>query len=184
VPVLFFLSGLGWAATHAVVHRATMPEPGAPAAAPDDYLSYLATSTALCLALALSLAAGALAGRRRRGASLRSLWLFGLVPLLGFAGHSVVEPVLTGEAAMPGLASLAPVALVGLAIQIPFALIAMGLARRMLVLAEGLAHALAAPAGARASRPEVTTVRPRAIRTPSLGLALARSGRGPPRLST
>ena len=45
-----------------------------------DYLGYL-TSTALCLALALPLAAGAAAGRRWRGASLRSLWLFGLVPL-------------------------------------------------------------------------------------------------------
>ncbi|HXV96320.1 MAG TPA: hypothetical protein VD695_07205 [Gaiellaceae bacterium] len=183
VPVLFFLSGLGWAATHAVVHRAvTMTEPEA-APGPGDYLSYLATSTGLCLALALSLAAGALAGRRRRGATLRSLWLFGLIPLLGFAGHSAFEPILTGETAMPGLAGLAPVALVGLAIQIPFALLAMAVARQVLVLAEGLAHALIPPARARARRPAAPTERPSALRLPDLGLALAHPGRGPPRRS-
>jgi hypothetical protein len=182
VPVLFFLSGLGWAATHAVAHRAvSMAEPVA-APGPGAYLSYFATSTGLCLALALSLAAGALAGRRR-GATLRSLWLFGLIPLLGFAGHSAFEPILAGEAAIPALADLAPVALVGLAIQIPFALLAMAVARQMLVLAEGLAHALIPPSRARARRPATPTDRPSALPLPDLGLALAHPGRGPPRRS-
>lgn len=183
VPVLVFLSGLGWAATHAVVHRAaTMSEPVA-APGPADYLSYLATSTALCLALALSLTAGALAGRRWRGATLRSLWLFGLVPLLGFAGHSAFEPLLAGKVTGPDLPALVPVALVGLAIQVPFALLAMAVARQVLVLAEGLAHALIPPARARARRPATPTERPSALRLPDFGLALAHPGRGPPRRS-
>ena len=57
----------------------------------DDNTMILIQRLLLCLALALPLAAGAAAGRRWRGASLRSLWLFGLVPLLGFAGHSVAD---------------------------------------------------------------------------------------------
>ena len=79
VSVLFALSGLGWAAACAVAHRAVMSDPDAPSMA-DQYLGYLATSLALCFALALPLAAGALIGKRWRGASLQSLWLFGLVP--------------------------------------------------------------------------------------------------------
>ena len=55
-----------------------------------DYLSYLTTSVALCLALALPLAAGMLMGRRWNSSSARSLWLFGLVPVIGFVGHTAV----------------------------------------------------------------------------------------------
>ena len=65
------------------------------------YLSYLPTSFALCFALALPLAAGALAGRRWNGGSARSLWLFGLVPVLGFVGHSFAEPLFGGSGNTP-----------------------------------------------------------------------------------
>ena len=89
-----------------------------------DYLGYLTTSTALCLALALPLAAGAAAGSRWRGASLRSLWLFGLVPLLGFAGHAVAEPARAAPGDGAALAeSGARSLLIGLLIQISFALV-------------------------------------------------------------
>ena len=175
VPVLLALSGLGWAAAHAVAHRSAMPAQGAPAGSLQDYLGYLTTSTALCLALALPLAAGAAAGRRWRGASLRSLWLFGLVPLLGFAGHSIVD-------AGPGGPEVAPVLLIGLLIQISFALSAVALARRVLSLVEGLAHTLAAPALRHAPRPSTTVRRLRAALAPVFTLGFVHTGRGPPLL--
>jgi hypothetical protein len=96
---------------------------------------------------------------------VRSLWLFGLVPVLGFVGHAGAEPL---------------VALVGLLIQIPFALVAIGAARRVLWLAERIAHAISARARARLARPAPRLPRPRALRTPGFRLDLARSERGPP----
>lgn len=175
MPVLLALAGLGWAAAHAVAHRSMMPEPGAPAAGLQDYLGYLTTSTALCLALALPLAAGAAVGRRRRRASLPSLWLFGLVPLLGFAGHSVAEPA-------PGGLEVAPVVLIGVLIQICFALSAVALARRVLSLVEGLAHALAPPALRHAPRPPTTVQRLQTALAPVFTLGFVHTGRGPPLL--
>ena len=159
-----------------------MPEQRAPAASLQDYLGYLTTSTALCLALALPLAAGAAAGRCRRGTSLRSLWLFGLVPLIGFVGHTAVEPALTGTGA-PALRSVAPLALVGLLIQTSFALSAIALARRVITLVEGLAHVLATPALLHAPRPSTTALRPRARRAPVFTLGFVHTGRGPPLLA-
>jgi hypothetical protein len=182
VPVLLALSGLGWAAVHGVAHRAAMPEPAMPAGAIADYLSYLTTSVALCLALALPLAAGVLTGGRWRGSSIRSLWLFGLVPVLGFVGHAVVEPLLGGTASGSNVTSLAPVALVGLLFQIPFALVAVGLARRVLWLAESLARAIARPTQHRFRAAARGYARPRAIVAPAFRLERAHPVRGPPLL--
>jgi hypothetical protein len=181
VPCVLALSGLGWAGVHAIAHRAVMDTSsmaGPTSAA--AYLSYLPTSVVLCLALALSLAAGAAIGGRWRGTSVRSLWLFGLVPVFGFVGHSA-EPLLVGDGALSHLAALVPVALVGLLVQIPFALVAVGLARRILWLAEGMARVLAGPrtsssvlepgAGPRAARSSVT---------PAFSLDHSASERGPP----
>ena len=174
------MSGLGWAGAHAVAHRAVMDE--ASMAEPTGaaaYLSYLPTSLVLCLALALPLAAGAALGGRWRGTPARSLWLFGLVPVFGFVGHSA-EPFLFGDGAFTELAALVPVALVGLLIQIPFALVAVGLARRILWLAEGLARALAGPRTA-SSVPE-PEARPRAYSfdLPAFSLDHSATERGPP----
>jgi hypothetical protein len=180
VPCALALSGLGWAGAHAVAHRAVMDEASmADPAGAAAYLSYLPTSLVLCLALALPLAAGAAVGGRWRGTSIRSLWLFGLVPIFGFLGHSA-EPVVVGDRALWQLGALVPVALVGLLIQIPFALVAVGLARRILWLAEGLARALAGPHTASSvAEPEA---RPRAESRNSraFSLDLSASERGPP----
>jgi hypothetical protein len=143
------------------------------------YLSYLPTSLVLCLALALPLAAGAAVGGRWRGTSMRSLWLFGLVPVFGFIGHSV-EPFVAGDGAATQLGPLIPVALVGLLIQIPFALVAVGLARRILWLAEGLARALAGPRTVSSSAEPEARVRPRSRNTRAFSLDLSASERGPP----
>ena len=180
VPVLLALSGLGWAAAHAVAHKAVMAEAAMPAAVLDRYLNYLATSVALCFALALPLAAGALAGKRWKGASLRSLWLFGFVPVLGFLAHTATEPLLSGAGTGASFASLAPIALVGLLVQIPFALVAVGLARRILWLAEDLARVLARPRTvASVAEPEARP-RARSRNTRAFSLDLPASERGPP----
>lgn len=181
VPVLLVLSGLGWAAAHAVAHRAVMSDATMPTDATGQYLSYLTTSAALCLALALPLAAGVLAGKRWQGTSIRSLWLFGLVPVAGFVGHTVAEPLGGG----PGLSlsALVPIVLVGLLIQIPFALVAVGLARHVLCLAEGLARVMTAPARMNLARPLPSYPRPRGSRATAFRLDLSHSQRGPPPLS-
>lgn len=179
MPVLLALSGLGWAAAHAVAHHTVMAGGSMPASGPSAYLGYLPTSLALCFALALPLAAGTVLGRRWKRTSARSLWLFGLVPVLGFVGHALVQPVGgTGPAT-----SLVPVVLVGLAVQIPFALAAVGLARRVLWLAESVAHMLIRPSEARSPRPAERYPRPRASRVPRLRLDPAHGQRGPPPLA-
>jgi hypothetical protein len=159
-----------------------MSEPSMSATGLDDYLSYLTTSLSLCLALALPLAAGAMLGRRWKGTSARSLWLFGLVPVLGFAGHELAEPLLGGARGPSTASALAPIVLVGLAIQVPFALVAVGLARRVLWLAESLARAFVQPSRAQAPRAAERFPRPQASRAPRFRLDLARSQRGPPPL--
>jgi hypothetical protein len=180
VPCVLALSGLGWAGAHAVAHRAVMAEGSmAEPAGVAAYLSYLPISLVLCLALALPLAAGAAVGGRWRGTSIRSLWLFGLVPVFGFLGHSA-EPLVGGDGAVSQLGALVPVALVGLLIQIPFALVAVGLARRILWLAEGLARALAGPHTAPSAAEPGARPRPESPNTRAFSLDLSASERGPP----
>ena len=179
VPCLLALSGLGWAGAHAVAHRAVMTDEAMAPSGVAAYLSYLPTSLVLCLALALPLAAGAAVGGRWRGTSIRSLWLFGLVPIFGFVGHSA-EPLLVGDGSLAQLGGLVPVALVGLLIQIPFALVAVGLARRILWLAEGLARALAGPRTASRAREPEARLRARSRGTLAFRLDLSASERGPP----
>ncbi|HSK17467.1 MAG TPA: hypothetical protein VK915_15025 [Gaiellaceae bacterium] len=189
VPLALALAGLGWAAMHSLAHRAVMSGgTGADAAAGTHaYLSYLPTSLALCFALALPLAAGAALGRRARRTSARSLWLFGAVPVLGFAGPALTEPVLLEASSSAPLgasaSTLAPILLVGLLVQIPFALGALGLARGALRFAEALARSLA-----RAPRPSYRHAAGRHAplageRAPAFGLDRAHPQRAPPALA-
>jgi hypothetical protein len=181
VPALLALSGLGWAAAHALAHRSVTTEP-AMGTTPHlgSYAGYLPTSLALCLALALPLAAGAVVGKRWRGSSLRSLWLFGLVPVVGFVGEALVEPILGGSATLVDAAGVAAALLVGLLVQIPFALLAVGLARGLLLLAAGLARVLARPKAPTAGREPERYAPPRARRPRTFSLDLSRSPRAPP----
>lgn len=180
VPLLLGLSGLGWAAAHAVAHRLETPGPGMAPVGLESYAGYVPTSLALCLALALPLAAGAAVGRRRHVTTGRLLWLFGVVPVLGFAGHALVEPMLNGSVSLRAAAPLAPVVLVGMLVQIPFALAALGVARGVLYLAQSLARSLARQAG-RLRRPESERhLHPRSERVRAFRLELARSPRAPP----
>ena len=187
VPFLLALSGLGWAAAHAVAHQTVMPD-GAKVreSVLHGYLGYLPTSFALCLALALALAAAAALGLRWRRASGRSLWMFGVVPVLGFAGHALTEPLATGSATVASslsrTAMLAPVVLVGLLVQVPFALVAVALASGILRLAESVARMLAAPTAAAGHREPERHEPAHATRAPAFRLDRAHGQRAPPTL--
>ena len=187
MPLLLALSGLGWAAAHALAHRTVMTDAAALGRSGfESYLRYLPTSLALCLALALPLAAGAALGLRWRRSSGRSLWMFGVVPVLGFAGHALVEPVTAGSATLAstlsGGAMLGPVLLVGLLIQVPFALVVVAFASGILRLAEGVARALAAPACSLSSREPERYAPARPERAPAFRIDRAHGQRGPPSL--
>jgi hypothetical protein len=182
VPVFLALSGLGWAAAHALAHQTVMSEPAAASTPLDGYLSYLTTSFALCFALALPLAAGAMVGRRWHGSSLRSLWLFAVVPVLGFSGHTVAEPLVGAPGPSWSVSAVVSIVLVGLLVQVPFALVAVGLARRVLWFAEGLARSLARPGQVRAPHPVDRYPRPHLRHAPRVRIDPAHLQRGPPLL--
>lgn len=184
MPLLLALSGLGWAAAHALAHQTVMPGVAPERSGLGAYLGYLPTSLALCLALALPLAAGAALDRRWRRTSGRSLWMFGVVPVLGFVGHALVEPLAAGTATLTstlaGSGRLAPVALVGLLVQIPFALVVIGFASGVLRVAEDLARLLVPPAVSLGGREPEGHPRPRAERAPAFRLDRAHGQRAPP----
>jgi hypothetical protein len=184
LPVLLGLFGLVWAAAHTVAHDVIEQAPAAGHAAghagsPQAYAAYVPTSLALCLVLATAIAAGAAAGRRWTGRSGPSIWLFGVVPVLGFAADTLAELVTQGPLTTAAVAELVPVFLIGLLVQIPFALVAVGLGSRILWLAERLAWALAE--GGRTGRPErASFARARSAQPPVLLLAGPGRSRAPP----
>jgi hypothetical protein len=148
VSALLGVLGLIWVAAHALAHDVVVQQPAMGHAAhggsPESYVAYLPTSLALCLALAIAISAGLALGRRWAGWSGRSIWFFGVVPVLGFAADTLVELAIHGPTPAAG-AELVPVVLVGLLVQLPFALVAVRLAGRLLWLAERVAWVLRDP---------------------------------------
>ena len=142
LPAFLGVLGLIWAAAHALAHDTVAQAGGARhdvhGAGVAAYLAYLPTSLALCLTLATAIATGAAFGKRWTGKSGRSIWLFGVAPVLGFAVDTLTEAGANGSTASAA-AELVPVFLIGLLIQVPFALVAVGLAGTILWLVEQLA---------------------------------------------
>ena len=183
--MILLLGGLAWGAAHWVVHRTT--EAGGhgsglhgaqPAASPD--LGYLSTSLALCLSLSLVLTVGVSLDARGRTRLGRSMWLFGVVPVLGLLGEVVVDSGWTMAGAGSTLAALAPLALVVLAVQVTVALVAMRVAQGIIGLAGLLARAVGAsrsplPQAGREAFPPG-----RSARVPTSRLALGGGQRAPP----
>jgi hypothetical protein len=156
MPLLLCLLGLLWAGAHALLPGVLLERQGAHghhqhhhAAGAQDalgaYAAYAPTSFALCLVLAVGIALATVVARRRVGASAASLWLFGLVPVVGFAGHALAALPAHGAPATAAL-ELVPAFALALLVQLPFALVAVGIGRGLLLLAESLAWALAGPA--------------------------------------
>jgi hypothetical protein len=145
VPAFLGVLGLIWLAAHALAHevvsRPTAAGHGAHPPTLETYVAYFPTSLALCVTLAAAIATGLALGKRWTGRSGRSIWLFGVVPVLGFAGDTLIELVTDGPTAATA-SQLVPMLLVGLFVQIPFALVAVGLAGKILWLAVRIVWAL------------------------------------------
>ena len=130
-PAFLGVLGLIWAAAHALLHHVGSHHPddrhgAGHGNALESYVAYLPTSLALCLALATAIAAAVAVGNQWAGRLGVSVWLFGVVPVLGFAGHTLAERG-SYEPAAGMTAALAEVFLIGLLVQVPIALVAAGL---------------------------------------------------------
>jgi hypothetical protein len=141
-PACLCVLGLIWAAAHALAHDlASHPLGGRHGTGHgntlETYVAHLPTSLALCLILAAAVATGVTLGNQWAYRFGGSIWLFGIVPVVGFAGHTFAERAAYEPAA--GLtAALLEVFLIGLLVQVPIALVAIGLAGRIASIAARL----------------------------------------------
>jgi hypothetical protein len=189
IAILVTLGGVAWAVAHWATHKAVTAEPLAPPhdahdpsqAAPVGS-GYLTTSLTLCLALALVLAATAALETRRRSSHGRSLWLFGIVPVLGLLVEAFAASPRTPEGVASGLVELAPLALVSLVVQVVVALVAFRLAHGILGLAEAVARAFVGTKRAARDDGRLIFSVAQSDRAPSARLSHAGSQRGPPAL--
>jgi hypothetical protein len=180
--LLLALGGIAWAGVHAVAHRAADLGTTAHAGHGHEAVqpAYLSTSLSLCLSLALVLAAASSAYPRWRGGSARSLWLFGVVPVLGLLAGAVAETGGLHGGLAGNLVELLPVIALVVAVQGAVALTAVRVARGLLDAVEGTVRALLEAASA----PRRTTlglgVSFEAEHVPVAVLASAGRPRGPP----
>jgi hypothetical protein len=188
IAILITLGGIVWAATHWATHRAVAGEPFTaphdahdPSHAAPAGSGYLSTSLTLCLALALVLAATA-ALETHRSSRGRSLWLFGVVPVLGILVEALAASPLTPAGIASGLVELAPLALVSLVVQVAVALVALRLAHGILHLAEAVARVVVETASVAAGDGRPLFAVELNDRAPSSRLSYAGSQRAPPAL--
>jgi hypothetical protein len=189
IAILIALGGVVWAATHWATHRAVAGDGFAtphdahdPSHAAQAGTGYLSTSLTLCLALALVLAATAALGSRAGSSRGRSLWLFGVVPVLGILVEAFAASPLTPAGIGSGLVELAPLALVSLVVQVAVALVALRLAHGILHLVEAVARAVVVTASAAADDGRLLFAVEVSDRAPSSRLSYAGSQRAPPAL--
>lgn len=149
-----------------------------------SYFGHLRLCLALCAAIAVVGLAGVVVDRLRGGQiGPPPLWVFALLPPLGFVVQEHVERFLS-TGTTPYVTALEPAFLLGLALQIPFALVAFFVARALLALAIAIAEGLLP-----ITRPRVLLGNPTLY--PALSFAPARtpvlargySERAPPLLS-
>jgi hypothetical protein len=189
IAILLALGGIAWAATHWATHRAVAGEAFAaphdahdPSHAAAAGTGYVSTSLTLCLALALVLAATAALETRSRSNRGRSLWLFGVVPVLGILVEAVAASPLTPAGIASGLVELAPLALVSLVVQVAVALVALRVAHGIFDLAEAVARAAVGTASAALDDGLLLLAVEHADRAPASRLSYAGSQRAPPAL--
>jgi hypothetical protein len=185
IAILITLGGLAWAAAHWATHRAVAPEPHdshEPSHAAPIGTGYLTTSLTLCLALALVLAATATLRSQRRSNRGHSIWLFGVVPVLGLLVEAFAASPRTPGGIASGLVELAPLALVSLVVQVAVALVALRVAHRIFELAEAVVRAVVGPRAAADDGARRIFLLALSDRAPSSRLSYAGSQRAPPAL--
>jgi hypothetical protein len=188
IAILITVGSLGWAVAHWATHKAVASDPLArpheshePSHAAPVGTGYLTTSLTLCLALALVLAAIA-ALQSRRSNHRHSLWLFGVVPVLGLLVEAFAASPRTPGGIASGLVELAPLALVSLVVQVAVALVALRVAHGIFDLAEAVVRAVLGPQGAACDGARRIFVLARSDRAPASRLSYAGSQRAPPAL--
>jgi hypothetical protein len=176
------LAAAGGLAAHGLAYRIAEPNP--------ERRHHLLESTghsyldptlvgSLCLALTVLGFAGCVHAGLRRG-TRPPLWLFALVPPVGFALQEHAERMLHHDAFSAGTVS-EPTFLAGLLLQLPFAILALLTARALLVAAGALARELGAPPRFRLA-PDASLAVPAGYWIPAAPtLVGARGQRAPPR---
>jgi hypothetical protein len=184
------LMAVGSVLAHALAYRLVAPVHGSHAAMnhaghaghhqSPGVFPHIEVCLAICGSVALLALLGSLATRVRRARPLvPPLWVFGLVPPLGFIAQEQIEHLIAAGA-LPATALAEPTFLVGFLLQLPFALLAYGAAQLLLRVAGALIGRLG-------SRPSLVLGRSPTRRQP-VGLVLPRlpvlalgaSQRGPP----
>jgi hypothetical protein len=146
-----------------------------------SYLEHWPLCVSVCaVVIGLALVASVV-GRLCGGRPLRvPVWLFALVPPLGFTVQEHLERLMY-SGAFPHAAALEPTFAVGLLLQIPFALAAFLIARTLLALAVALVETLRAQPRPRLVSLDVELRRPNvAVRPRASVLALGYGQRAPP----
>jgi hypothetical protein len=175
------LMATGGLLAHTLAYRLVPAHPGESHLAMHGYEAHWR----ICLAISLTVAAIGLAGvalERSRGLvpTRLPLWLFSVLPLLGFVFQEHVERALATGAFSTSIAA-EPAFLIGLLLQVPFALVAYVVARALLAVATALAERFGG-----APRPRLATTRPCWIPGDAPGpprltaLALGHGQRAPP----
>ena len=182
------LMAAGAVVAHALAYRLVPPahhmHGSMEAETAHGYILHLDVCLAVCGAIALLALAASLVTRLRHGYALRApVWVFALVPPVGFVIQEHLEHLLaTGS--LPYAAALDPTFLVGLALQLPFALAALLAVRALLALAVALVDALSAPAKPRlVSLVLRSPAVPASLRPCASALALGHGQRAPPSLA-
>jgi hypothetical protein len=176
------LATAGGLAAHGLAYRIAEPDP--------ERRHHLLESTghsyldptlvgSLCLALTVLGFAACVHGGIRRG-TRPPLWLFALVPPVGFAIQEHAERMLHHNAFSAGTV-FEPTFLAGLLLQLPFAVVALLTARALLVAAGALARELGTPPRFRLA-PDASLAVPNGHWIPAAPtLVGARGQRAPPR---
>ena len=179
------LMALGSVFAHALAYKLAAPAHGSHARMnhPHDsgVFPHVEVCLAVCGAVALLVLAASLLDRLRSTRALVApLWVFALVPPLGFVLQEHLEHALqTG--ALPLTAFAEPTFALGLVLQIPFALAAFGLARALLALAQALVERLRTSPRLRVVSPEPRLLPARVAGLPLLSaLASGHGQRAPP----
>ena len=181
----FALMAIGSVVAHSLAYRLVAPTHGGRhdmmADSGHGYFVHWRTCVAICGAVLVIALAVAAFDRMRTGRTVRlPVWLFAVVPPVGFGITEHFERFLH-DGTFPWAAAAAPTFAVGLLLQFPFALAAWLAARALLALALGLVDSLRAPPRLRLVSTELTVLRvfdvaPARIPALALGYGL----RGPP----
>ena len=181
VPVLLAVGGLAWAGVHLVAHRLAVGESAHTGHGhATETAAYMSTSLSLCLSLAIVLAGATSLYPAWRGASVRSLWLFGAVPVLGLLGGAALDSGGSLAGLGANVFALLPVAVLVLAVQVAVALTAVTVARGLLDLVADAALASAGPRAAVSPARSDTFPLLDSKRAPAGRLVLSGGPRAPP----